>query len=364
MRTLLRTVVLAGAGVTALVVLTSAGPADIQTSASDGNTRVIYDPKRGVVEFLVGPVDLPAVPPDAAHHGHDGAVLPPIATVELPASVSVYGMDYDLVDASGAQLPSDLLHHVNVIDPATRELFLPISRRIGAAGRETGTVRAPRLLFGFPVAEGTPVVVAAMLHNETGRDYRGVTLRYRLHTVPARRPWPLMTVYPFQLDVLFPHGDKSFDLPPGRSVRSYEGRPAVAGRVIAIGAHAHDYATRIAFEDATNGDVIWEAVPETTADGRLRSVPLGMLWRRFGARLSPDHAYRVTVEYDNPTGDTIPQGGMGVVAGLFAPSAPWPAADSTDPDYHADRRHYLRIGRPGGPQAAAAEQDDAGSHQH
>ena len=58
-----------------------------------------------------------------------------------------------------------------------------------------------------------------------------------------------------------------------------------------------------------------------------------------------DHVYRVTVEYDNPTSDTIPQGGMGVVAGLFLPSAQWPTADTTDATYRADRAHYLRLSK-------------------
>lgn len=340
----LRSLALAGVGAIALVALTSSGPADVVPGVANNNTRVIYDPGRGVVEFLVGPIDLPAMSDHASHDdAHGGAVLPPIATVEMPADLAIYGMEYDLVDADGNTLPSDLLHHVNLIDPSTRELFLPISRRIAAAGRETGTARAPWFLFGYRVERGAPVVVAAMLHNETGRDYHGVTLRYRLLSMPPGRPWPLLSVYPFQLDVLFPHGDKSFDLPPGRSTRSYQARPAIPGRVVAIGGHVHDYATRIALEAVSTGEVIWEAVPEIAPDGGIHAVPLGMLWRTFGARLTPDQSYRVVVEYDNPTGDTIPQGGMGVVAGLFYPDGRWPAADTTDPDYQADRQHYLRL---------------------
>jgi hypothetical protein len=349
MRPVLRTLGLVGAGAAALLLVASSRPAESRPGTADGNTRVHYDRERGVVEFLVGPVRLPAMPHEGGQGGHDGALLPPIARVEMPADVAIYGVEYDLVDARGRLLPSDLLHHVNLIDPTTRELFLPISRRVAAAGRETGTARAPWLLFGYQVRAGAPVVVAAMLHNETGRDYDDVTLRFRLLAVPPRRPWPLLSVYPFQMDVLFPHGDKSFDLPPGRSVRSYEASPAIAGRIVAMGGHAHDYATRIAFEDVTTGQVVWEAAPNLGPDGGIRSVPIGMLWRRLGARLSPDRVYRVTVEYDNPTSDTIPQGGMGVVAGLFLPSAPWPAADTTDATYRADRAHYLRLAKAAGP---------------
>ena len=343
MRPLLRNLGLVGAGAAALLLVASSRPAESRPGTADANTRVTYDAERHVVEFLVGPLDLPAMEHHGDHGGHAGAVLPPIATVEMPADVTVYGVEYDLVDSAGNVLPSDLLHHINLIDPTSRELFLPISRRIAAAGRETGTAQAPWLLFGYPVRMGAPVVVAAMLHNETGRDYSGVTLRFRLLALPPRRPWPLLSVYPFQMDVLFPHGDKSFDLPPGRTVRSYEASPAIPGRVLAIGGHVHDYATRIALEDVATGQVIWEAAPKLGPDGGVESVPIGMLWRRFGARLTPDQLYRVTVEYDNPTADTIPEGGMGVIAGLFLPSADWPAADPADTTYQVDRAHYLRL---------------------
>lgn len=370
MRTLVRNLPIIAGAIAALLIIAFARPAPAAAGLAAGNTRVEWDPGRGVIEFQVGPVDLPGTAGSEDHHGHHGALLPPVATVHIPADVELYGMEYDLVDADGDVLPSHLLHHVNLIDPSTRELFLPISRRIAAAGRETGSVKAPRFLFGYPAKKGTPVVVAAMLHNETPQDYENVTLRYRLFAQPAVRPWPLMTVYPFQLDVLFPHGDKSFDLPPGRSSKRYEASPAIAGRIVGISGHAHDYATRIALENVTTGEVIWEAVPDLTGEGKVRSVPVGMLWRTLGAEITPEHRYRVVVEYDNPTGDTIPQGGMGVVAGLFSPTEEWPRADTGDPDYIADRLHYMRLDDAVPADSAAAlfapapAAHDHGSHAH
>jgi len=50
---------------------------------------------------------------------------------------SIYALHAEVVDDSGRRLSNDLLHHMNVMDPAERELFLPISRRILASGRET-----------------------------------------------------------------------------------------------------------------------------------------------------------------------------------------------------------------------------------
>jgi hypothetical protein len=50
----------------------------------------------------------------------------------------------------------------------------------------------------------------------------------------------------------------------------------------------------------------------------------------------------VTVSYINPTADTIKAGGMGVVAGVFLPSDPWPATNPADSLYLLDRKHYMR----------------------
>jgi len=52
------------------------------------------------------------------------------------------------------------------------------------------------------------------------------------------------------------------------------------------------------------------------------------------------------VSYDNPTGQSIPDGGMGVVGGLFIPDrgSAWPATDPADSLYQRDLRHAMRIG--------------------
>src|SRR2546428_490272 len=107
--------------------------------------------------------------------------------------------------------------------------------------------------------------------------------------------------------------------------------PAVAGTVVAIGGHVHDLAEGIEFADATTGEVIYRAAPLTDSSGEVVGVPVGWLyrWRRLGIRIVPEHRYRVTVYYNNPTGAVIPDGGMGGVAGIFAPDrrVTWPPAN-------------------------------------
>src|SRR5258705_13975750 len=95
-----------------------------------------------------------------------------------------------------------------------------------------------------------------MLHNPTTVSYNGVRTRLVLSYVPDNRPWPLFRSFPWQLDVGFPVGDKSFDLPPGRSERAYEGSPAIAGDIVAIGGHLHEYGVSIEPSGATTGEPI------------------------------------------------------------------------------------------------------------
>lgn len=290
----------------------------------------------------IGPVDLPAGRPH--EHGAHGATRLPVQTVEIPIDAYLHGFSYELVDGKENVLPTDLLHHLNLIDPLRRELFLPISQRMAAVGKETGPHSIPKFLFGYPVSAGQPMVVSLMLHNPTRQDYEKIEVRFYLDYVEAGGPWPLFDVYPFQLDVAFPAGDKSFDLPPGSSTWSYEASPAMSGKLMGIGGHMHEYATSIRFEDVTTNKLIWEGFPIEDGSGKLVGVTVGHLYRKLGVRIHPDHVYRVSVSYENPTQDTLYAGGMGVVGGIFMPAGKgdWPEANNSEIWYTLDRLHYLR----------------------
>jgi len=286
-------------------------------------------------------VDLPA-----------GTVVDEPASVgEFPVNGSIYALHAELVDGNGRRVPTELLHHMNVMDPGERELFLPISRRILASGMETGEIRFPWLLFGARVRAGEKILANAMIHNPTAVGYRGVRVRLVLSYVPEHRPWPLFSVMPWQLDVGFPVGDKSFDLPAGHSERSYEGSPAVEGKLVVIGGHMHQYGRSIEFWDATTGKRLWHGEPAPAPPGEPSAVPIAKLYSvtGLGLRITPTHRYRVRVTYDNPTGHVIPNGGMGVVGGLFMPdrTAAWPPTTTSDSLYQQDLRHFMGpVGKP------------------
>lgn len=298
-------------------------------------TVITKTPDRNELIMELPAVNLPA-----------GMVVDQAASVgEFPVSGYIYALHAEVVDGQGRRLSNDLLHHMNVMDPGQRELFLPIARRILASGRETGEIRFPKLLFGARVEAGERILANAMVHNPTMENYQGVRVRLVLSYVPEKRPWPLFAVVPWQLDVAFPVGDKSFDLPPGHSERSYEGSPAVPGKIIVIGGHLHDYGRTIEFWDVTTGQLLWHGEPEPTRPGEPNAVPMGRLYRltRIGLHITPDHRYRVRVVYDNPTGHAIANGGMGVTGGIFLPdrNVTWPVSNTADSLYQQDLRHFM-----------------------
>jgi len=319
-----------------LLLSLEAGPGPVSVAGA----RAFVDPARHEIVIELAPVDLPA------NATHDAMALPPIAILPMPASGSLYGFRVEMVDTAGRQLPAELIHHFNLIDPDHRELFLPISRRMIAAGKETGSKQIPWFLFGFPVEKGERVLASAMLANPTDVSYYQARCRLVLLYTPASRPWPLFRAEPFQMDVAFPVGDKSFDLPPGRFSRSYDGSPVVPGTIVAIGGHVHELAQRLEFVDVTSGDTIYGVRPATDSTGEIIGVPVERLyrWTRLGAHIVPAHTYRVTVYYDNPTDRVIPAGGMGVVGGLFVPDrgVMWPATNPTDSLYQKDLHHAMR----------------------
>jgi hypothetical protein len=129
---------------------------------------VTIHPRRDEVAIELPPVDLPANLSHADMHHHGGSKemeavnpgYPPVSKVTMPQSGAIYGFRVEMIDSAGNKLPDQLLHHLNFIDPFHRELFLPISRRMIAAGKETGSQRLPWLLFGLPVRANQMLVLS------------------------------------------------------------------------------------------------------------------------------------------------------------------------------------------------------------
>ncbi|MXX78562.1 MAG: hypothetical protein F4Z33_06265 [Gemmatimonadales bacterium] len=305
-------------------------------------------------EIVVGPVSLPAGGPH---------LRPPVQLAELPVAGWMHGFSWRMRDREGNRLPDRLLHHVNVIDPDNRELFSAVPRRILAAGRETKSEFLPGVL-GVPLAPGTRVLVSAMFAPLPEASHDEAFLHIRLPYTPFDDPGLVepVDVYPFYLDVMGPVGEKEFPLPPGTHGSSWEGSPAVDGRILAVGGHLHDYGEWIRLEDVTAGKVIWEMEPEVDGEGRTVGVPTSRLWWRGGVRIRKSHVYRISVQYSNPLGHPAPDGAMGAIGGIIvAADEDWPAFSRAHPDYVQDLRNTLEKPNEAGQAHGRASRSNGGS---
>jgi hypothetical protein len=287
----------------------------------------------------IGPVDLPV---------ESGHLQLPALHARVPLEGWLHGYTVEMVDARGRAVPRRTLHHVNIIAPAQRELFSAIMLRVGAAGEETGPVTLPRLM-GYRVHRGQPLIFTAMLHNPTPRAYHGVRLRIHFPYTTAAAVLQPVSVMPFYMDVMPPASLHSYDLPPGRSSRAWEARPAVAARILAIGGHLHPYGTSLRLEDVTAGETLWDGRPTLGPDGSVIAMTSTRYLWRMGVPLRPDHVYRVVAEYNNTSGAVIPGGAMGALGGVVVPGAEgrWPGVDPANPELRLDWQ-LVHTGNPGG----------------
>jgi hypothetical protein len=274
------------------------------------------------------PIPLPA-------GGGEAHVMPvtPLLAITIPLDAMLTSFEVELTDGAGNRMPQDVLHHVNVMLPDRRDLFRPVMQRLVAAGEETDPIGLPWPL-GFPVKAGEQLLAYAMLHNGSDTDYGDVTLRLHFgYSRGTRRT----AVQPFFIDASPPPGPASWDLPPGRSVRQWEGSPAVSGRILGLGGHLHRYGTELILEDVTARRVMFRTQPQVDAAGNVVAMPHRRFLARLGVPIRTGHVYRITAVYHNPTDRTIRDGAMGAIGGIIRVRGnAWPAADTAHPLYRED----------------------------
>lgn len=302
--------------------------------AVEGGLQVVHEPAHKDIVMLLGPLELPSAGISMR--------LTPAEGVTVPVDGWVTGFRARVVDGDGNELPSEILHHMNLVRPDRRELFMPVMQRLVAAGQETGEIRLPFPL-GIPISKGDTILVVAMVHNPTGRPVRAF-VEGRLHYDTPE--WlDRVAVEPFYLDVQPPPQDAAFDLPPGRSTFAWEGSPAIDVEVLGLGGHLHQYAEELRLEEVRpDGDprVLWRTRPEFRPDGLVDRVPRKTFLLRLGLGLSSEKTYRIVATYNNPTGEVIPEGGMAEMGGVVWHGTGWPASDWTDPQFLADYRLFTR----------------------
>src|SRR5690349_22508824 len=103
----------------ALLVLLAASDRTVPSDANDA--RIFVDPRASVLIIDLAPVDLPARTP------HHAIAQPPVATLEIPETGSIYGFRVEVVDSTGAKLPDDL--HAEAVDRSEEHTSELQSRR-------------------------------------------------------------------------------------------------------------------------------------------------------------------------------------------------------------------------------------------
>ncbi len=263
------------------------------------------------------------------------------------------------------------MHPVVMVNYDRRQLPYHAMERLWGAGTEIGDVTVPATI-GVPLAQGTKLGLYIAWHNGTPQDLDQVYLRATLQWLPKNLNPAPRDVLPLYLDVnLKVGGGNEFDLPPGRSSRSFEFAHEVSDRILGLSGHLHDYGREVRLEDVESGKVLTRVRAKSGPDGKVRAMER----HRFGVsgeglRLSTGRRYRVVAEYDNPTADTLIKGAMGSLSGIFAPDnlADWPAADPADSLVQRDLKFLSRRGgamrRTAPPAPADSSHAEHRDHQH
>jgi hypothetical protein len=295
---------------------------------------IAVDSARGEVTVTAGPYDLPNMPPDMAEM-HMGT--PQVLRFDWPVDGGLRGFNLSMQTEDGTPLPKSVIHHLIAVNFDRRQIVYSMVERLFGWGKETDPVMLPAGV-GVPLAKGQHLGVYAMWHNDSGRDIHNAYLKMTLPFIPkARLQNPVLPLY---VDVNNHIGGvTTFDLPPGKSTRSYEFEFPLSGRLIGIGGHLHDYGAAVRFEDAESGKVLVRLKSDRDDKGEISKVGR-FIWgfHEEALPIEAHHKYRVVAEYDNPTGKTIPEGGMGHINGVFSPNdmAEWPVLDLANADIKRD----------------------------
>lgn len=311
--------------------------APMAAAAAQPSVRVLVDSARQEIILTVGPIEIaPATP--YSHHGAES-----YHHVEWPASGWMRGYRVDLLDATGALLPRELLHHAGMANLDRRQLAYPIAERIFAAAHETKPVVLPASM-GLPLSADQRMVLYYGLVNPDTIAVTGAVLQVRIRWADAGARG-ITSILPFYANAKARTDESiSFDIPGGQSMTRSEFTLPTGGWLRALGGHLHDHGVELRLEDAESNTVLARVRSRRTADGRVVDVSrTRFALKRRGLRMRANHRYRVVAVYDNPTGQNIVGGAMGFVAGAFIPDAvgALERVDATDPAYARDLRVLL-----------------------
>lgn len=329
----------------------------------DVTVVVTVDSARHEVRIKAGPFFLPNMGAMDHHAQMDMGSThdTPVYHFTWPVDGWLRGFKTNVVDVNGGQLPKHVMHHMIGINFSRRQLLYPAAERLFGAGTETADATIPATI-GVPMQPGMDLGFYIAWHNDTGKDMENVYLTLVLQYSPKNlNPRPL-DVMPLYMDANLTVGASNmFDVPPGRHEQSYEFTMPISGRLIGYGGHMHDYGTGVRLEDVASGKVVARVATAHDKAGKVSGVSRSLPGiRGGGVKLTAGKKYRLIGTYDNLTGDTLINGGMAHISGIFAPDQlkQWPAIDESDPEFQKDLASLELMG------PAAGGEHDHGGHEH
>ncbi len=280
-------------------------------TSTTAHLEVVNDSGSEVLTVRLGPLDLPA------HAGHMAVAQPAPMTLEIPFDGWLTAYHPRLVDAGGKVLPSRMLHHVAFWNTGRSDFLCPnkLEHIFGAGGEMNEWPAQPGV--GYRVHPGDKISVTSMFHNPTATGYPAVFLEVKVEYKTAAGA-QLASVYPAWFDVQA-CGDSAFDLPAGPSVRTGSFTLNFSGKLLGVGGHLHDFGQGLMLADDSHHQTIADLPATTDKQGHLLSTPIKLFFDRGGYPLAQGQVLTVSAKYENPTGQAIPEGAMGIVVGYFLP---------------------------------------------
>jgi hypothetical protein len=261
-----------------------------------------------------GPINLPA------NTSHMKMPQPPDLHWTIPMNAWLLAYGPRLVDADGNVVSSAVLHHTGLWNENRVDFVCPTKEEhIFAAGSEmTNWIEVPG--YGYRVQKGDQIRLETMVHNPTGTSYKNVFLEIHIPYQEADIPGALTrkNYYPAWIDV------KScvysaYDLEPGKSIKEGVVTMNYSGVLLGVGGHMHDYAKGIVLDNVSRRETVAALDAKVDSRGHLLSMPTALFFFRGGYKVAADDALKISATYDNPTGNVLRDGAMGIIVGYFVP---------------------------------------------
>jgi hypothetical protein len=268
-----------------------------------------------VITLREGPISLPA------HTTHVKMPQPPDVYWTLSFDGWLLAYSPKLVDATGNSVPGTVLHHTAFWNTNRSDFLCPNKEEhiFGAGGEMTNWMQVPG--YGYHVQKGDKIRIETMVHNPTDTSYDHVYLEVTIPYQDATQTADATpkNYYPAWMDAKS-CGNSSYDLPVGKSEKSGSVTLKYSGVLLGVGGHMHDYAKEIVLHNTTRNETVATLPAKVDEQGHLLSMPTVTFFDHGGYKFAAGDVLKIDAIYDNPTGQQLPDGAMGIVVGYFVPA--------------------------------------------